>query len=306
MMMPRRGSSLLRRGMATSSSTPPATLVTIPFSHYSELARWSLDATGVAYIERASMPGFHIATVISATGRWKPATRARAGSPWAVPLLVLPDGEVVRDSHNIATHAAAGTSLYPSEHRESIHADLLHFHDRIGPIARRFAYHHLFSALDAAGFCELAAANGAPAWQVALLGSEAVFQRARGYISRGLGVSKERAARAEQYIEAELEAVSARLQQRAPAAEASAGAYAQGLHGNDVTLSDLSFASLVAPALGVSYGSPLDGVVRFPPPEALGAEYAEKAARWRATPAGAFAVELLGRRDAIVAAREAA
>ena len=37
----------------------------------------------------------------------------------------------------------------------------------------------------------------------------------------------------------------------------------------------------------------------MPPPERLGAEYAEKAAAWRAHPGGQYVVELLARRDAI-------
>ena len=67
---------MLSRGLATNVA--PATLVTIPFSHYSELARWTLDATKTPYTERASMPGFHILDVMLATRSFKLPTRARA------------------------------------------------------------------------------------------------------------------------------------------------------------------------------------------------------------------------------------
>lgn len=132
---------------------------------------------------------------------------------------------------------------------------------------------------------------------MALIGSESVFRRTREYIQKGLGVTRERAARAEQYIDAELAAVSERLLQQQRGGDAGAC----GLHGGSErpTLSDLSFASLVSPALGVSASG------RFPPPEMLGGEYAEKAARWRATPAGRFVVELLARRDEVAAVPEA-
>ena len=239
------------------------------------------------------MPGFHVLAVMRATGAWKPQVRARAGSPWAVPLLVLPDGRtLIRDSHEIAKHAAAGTSLYPQPLRTAIDEDLLHFHDKVGPVSRRFAYYHLFAHLDAAGFAELAAKNGAPSWQVSLLSSEAVFAKVKQYIGGGLGVNRERAARAEAYIGAELDAVAARLARGGP-----------HLHGAGATLADLSFASLMAPALGISTadfaagGSPLF----FPPPHALGAEYAEKAAAWREHEAGRFAVELIRSRNAVEA-----
>ena len=238
------------------------------------------------------MPGFHILAVMRATGRWKPMEPPRAGSPWAVPMLVEPSGGItIRDSHEIAKHVALGTSLYPDAAREAIDADLLHYHDRVGPTTRRFAYYHLFEHMNAATFAQIAANNGAPLWQVQLLASDAVFARVRQYISRGLGVSKERAARSEAYITAELDAVAERLQ------------CSQGgtLHGRGETLSDLSFAALMAPALGVEAAG---GVERMPPPERLGAEYAEKAAAWRAHPGGQYVVELLGRRDAIAVSEE--
>ena len=57
------------RGLATAPRRKPkATLVTIPFSHYSELARWSLDATTTPYVEEPSMPGFHILAVMRESG----------------------------------------------------------------------------------------------------------------------------------------------------------------------------------------------------------------------------------------------
>ncbi len=34
-------------------------LITIPFSHFCEKARWSLDVAGVAYREEGHVPGLH-------------------------------------------------------------------------------------------------------------------------------------------------------------------------------------------------------------------------------------------------------
>ena len=44
-------------------------LVTIPFSHYCEKARWALDRAGLAYEERAHLPLAH----------YLPARRAGGG-----------------------------------------------------------------------------------------------------------------------------------------------------------------------------------------------------------------------------------
>jgi glutathione S-transferase len=38
-------------------------LHTIPFSHYCELARWSLQRASVEFEERASLPGLHLVNV---------------------------------------------------------------------------------------------------------------------------------------------------------------------------------------------------------------------------------------------------
>jgi len=271
-----------------------STLVTIPFSHYCELARWSLDAARMSYVEQRAMPGFHIFSVARAsTSLWpRVAQKPSAGSQWAVPMLILPDGCQLQDSHEIAKHAAAGTSLYPDHLHGAIDADLLHCHDRIGPATRRFAYYHLFNALDAAAFADLAAKNGAPAWQATLLSTPSVFARVKTYISKGLGVSKERALRSEGYVAAELDALAER-RRASPSA-----AY---LHGAQATIADLSFAALLAPVLGVPCQA---AGVWLPPAEALGAEYVEKTAAWREHAAGSYAADLLERRNEILASRE--
>jgi glutathione S-transferase len=38
-------------------------LHTIPFSHFCEYARWSLQRAGVEFEERASLPGLHLVNV---------------------------------------------------------------------------------------------------------------------------------------------------------------------------------------------------------------------------------------------------
>ena len=45
---------------ASATAAPRARLITIPFSHYCEKARWALDYCGVPYTEDAHLPGLHI------------------------------------------------------------------------------------------------------------------------------------------------------------------------------------------------------------------------------------------------------
>ena len=77
-----------------------ARLITIPFSHYCEKARWALDAAGVGYREEAHPPVFHLR-----------ATRAVGGQ--SVPVLVHGTA-VARDSTDIALYV---DTLAPPERR---------------------------------------------------------------------------------------------------------------------------------------------------------------------------------------------
>jgi glutathione S-transferase len=78
----------------------PARLITIPFSHYCEKARWTLDATGMAYREEPHPPVVH-----------RRATRAVGGE--SVPVLVHGTA-VICDSTDIALYA---DPLAPPERR---------------------------------------------------------------------------------------------------------------------------------------------------------------------------------------------
>jgi glutathione S-transferase len=114
------------------------TLVTIPFSHFCEKARWSLDHARVAYREEGHVPGLHRRAVARAAGR--------AGS---VPVLVLDGDGVLDDSPLIVRWADARASsdrkLLPSGGRERDEALALehHFDVDFGPHVRRFAYFHI-------------------------------------------------------------------------------------------------------------------------------------------------------------------
>ena len=68
-------------------------LITIPFSHYCEQARWALDRAGVSFVEEPHLPGLHLRPMRKAGGT-------------TVPLLVLAD-RTLRDSAEIMASAAA-------------------------------------------------------------------------------------------------------------------------------------------------------------------------------------------------------
>ncbi|MDC0254859.1 hypothetical protein OAK75_08170 [Bacteriovoracales bacterium] len=86
-------------------------LVTIPYSHYCELARWALDISKTEYREMKYLPGYHINIV----GKLRKRKEDRSSSSFAgqeshqhegrrkfsVPLVAMPDGRILKDSWEI-------------------------------------------------------------------------------------------------------------------------------------------------------------------------------------------------------------
>jgi glutathione S-transferase len=83
------------------------TLVTIPFSHFYEKVRWSLEAAGTAFREEGHVPGLHRRVV------------RRMGGKTSVPVLVLEDGSVLADSPLIVrfadSRATRDRKLWPAD-----------------------------------------------------------------------------------------------------------------------------------------------------------------------------------------------
>src|SRR5437879_6263959 len=90
-------------------------LLGLPYSPWSEKARWALDARQVPYVSRTYMP------IVG-----EPLLRVKLRQ-WTgkvtVPVLTADDGLVLRDSADIARWAdarGAGPTLFPREHDQAI------------------------------------------------------------------------------------------------------------------------------------------------------------------------------------------
>src|SRR5262249_30134198 len=107
----RRGDREGRRGVKRR-----ARFIAMPYSPFSEKARWALDHHAVAYRELGHVP-------MLGEPRLRLVARRPFGRVWA-PLLV--DGaEVFTDSYEIARHAekiGSGTPLFPAPHEPEIAA----------------------------------------------------------------------------------------------------------------------------------------------------------------------------------------
>lgn len=197
-------------------------LVTIPFSHYCEKARWALDRAGIPRRERAALPGLHL---------W--LTRGRGAR--STPHLELDDGRRLTDSSDILAWAEAQRpgSLLPEDsaaRREVLELEEL-FDTRIGPHSRRLAYRAIF---EDGGFLAPLFQECSAGWQRRV--APAVALAMRPIIARSYSIDVRGATRSHDVLSSALDAVDARL--------------AEGrrfLVADRFTAADLTFAALLAP-----------------------------------------------------------
>lgn len=237
----------------------PATLITIPFSHYCEKARWALERCGVRYEEDGHLPIFHY------------LANRRAGAGRTVP--VVRDGAtLLTDSSDIVAWADAQKpgALIPTGPSRAEALALEDEYDRqLGPATRRWAYFHLLPRKD----LDHVVTRGVPAWQVRSL--KLARPLAVAMLRRGLKIDAAGAERSRAKIDDVFAAVGQRL--------ADGRRY---LTGDRFTIADLTFASLASPVL-----VPREHPFGLPQPDELPTARAQIEA-WRATTAGQFALRL--------------
>ncbi|WP_437595914.1 glutathione S-transferase N-terminal domain-containing protein [Sorangium sp. So ce590] len=262
--------------MSDAGAAAPLRLITIPFSHYCEKARWALDRAGVPYREDAYLPLAHALPAL------------RAGGRRSVPVLVTRAG-VLGDSTDILRYADA---FVPSEHalflgepgarRAEVEALEERFDRELGPAARRVAYFHLLPdeeaafALMSGSFRSLEGAGAAPRFWLGRGAFRAYFPVARAVMKRAMRIDAVGADRSRGKIRAVFDAVNERLRDGRPF-----------LVGDRFSAADLAFAALAAPLL-----VPERHPVPLPPPGALPSGLRDLVASLRDEPAGAFVQRL--------------
>ena len=128
-------------------------LQTIPFSHFCELARWSLEHNCHGFEESPSLPGLSAMKVrqirgskhVSSEGSFPGQHTGRKENyarQSAVPCLVLPSGEILRNSWEIFDFAFAdAVSDYDTDT-----AFLKMLDEDFAPATRLVAYHHILNS----------------------------------------------------------------------------------------------------------------------------------------------------------------
>jgi glutathione S-transferase len=236
-------------------------LITIPFSHYCEKARWALDRCGAAYEEEGHLPLFHML----------PARRAGGGR--TVPILV--DGKtVVADSTPIIAWAddKRPGALYPGNDADASDALALEedFDTHLGPATRRWAYAQLLPRKDLDAYV----IKNVPRFEQLAL--RATRRAAMMIIKRQLKIDAEGVERSR----VKIEDTFARLGQHL-------GDGRRFLIGDQFSVADLTFAALAAPIL-LPEGHP----VQFPPLAEFPDAARTQITAWRESPAGQFGLRM--------------
>lgn len=242
-----------------------ARLITIPFSHYCEKARWALELAGVAFQEDGHLPLFHYTATL------------RAGAKRTVPALIVTSANgktVLPDSTPIIAYAdeCRRGCLYPTEPDEREEALALEdaFDRHLGPATRRWLY---FQVLDRKDLDHIVL-QGVPRWEALAL--RASRPAAVGYLKRSLKIDAAGAERSR-----------AKIDEAFANAGALLGDGRRYFVGDRFTVADLTFAALAAPVLLPSqYGAPL------PPFDAFSAEAKQRIEVWRRSPPGQFALRI--------------
>jgi len=239
-------------------------LVTIPISHFCEKARWALDRAGVEYTEKRHVQILHMF-----------AAKRVAGGITA-PALRAPEGRFAESAAIMAyadEHLPEPRRLYPADPAARAEVDALEqrFDTVLGPEGRRWLYHEVFK--DARRYAPWNL-TGVPAWERRAF--PIVLPMAKLVIRRYLDVNEATVARAILRVDEEFDFVGGLLADGRPY-----------LTGDRFTAADLAFAALSAPAVVPPvYGTPL------PQPADVHAEMAALVERWRAHPAGRFALRM--------------
>lgn len=250
-------------------------LVTIPYSHYCELARWALEHSNTEFKEIKYAPGYHTKRV----GHLRKNRANRSGTSfvgqesgvhsgrrkYAVPLVCMPDGEILRDSWEILDHAWA-----PAEPQWRNRFD-----QELGICVRQIIYHSILTPkgnhlleqmLQDASLVERGL------WML-------LKRKIRVNMRQLMAITPENVAEAQKRVVKLFEDVSQTLEERGGTIASD-----QGFGPTELAFSALSAACL----LPTNYSN---GAATLPPLEQFPQSFIDFATQCRETPAGQFAME---------------
>lgn len=224
----------------TAQQLGRAQLLTVPYSHYCEIAKWSLAASGVPFDEVACPPVAHVlptlATRFPAGGGRRVAADSSsiATSATSIPLLALPSGEVLLDSWqivNFASKTRPNLGVVPDSLRALLDKEL-------GPLTRQSCYAVLLKEENYAAWSGLVTHNTSLLWRLAwyVIGGRITSFMVKTFRAHDAA----RISECEAKLRESFDRVGAEVKKLTPAGAPFIGGALPGL-------SDIAAASLVAP-----------------------------------------------------------
>ncbi len=217
-------------------------MVSIPVSPYCELARWTLDRLGIAYVEEAHAPVFRI---------W-PARRHGGGG--VVPVLDTGEGSL-NDAREVVEYydarAPEPLRLFPSDPEERAEAKRLFddLFDGLGVAVRAWAYAYMLPRRASTVRVWLV---GAPRLEQRLV--RVAYPVIAALVRRQLRLRRDTVRTQRALIDASLGRIAERLRDGR-----------RYLLGDRLTAPDVAFSALVAPAvMPEGYGGPLPTLDELP------------------------------------------
>ena len=242
-------------------------LITIAFSHYCEKARWALDRNRVPYREHKYMPAMHMLATRRALRGTRVGRADKASSRFSTPIL-FGKGAPIADSSDIVRHIEP--ALFEDPEAERLDR---YFSDELGPHSRRVVY--WFGLNEPEILHRMARDNVSVAQALAF---RAVFPIGGRYLRDAMKIDEGAYQRSLGKVRRIAEEVEGMLEDGRPY-----------LLGDQFSVADLSFASMMAP--GILPGPDVFGAV-LPPVESLSPEPAALVRELRARPAGQFAMRM--------------
>ena len=161
-------------------------LYTIPFSHFCDLGRWSLQASGVPFVEKAYLPGIHML--------FSPTTKLRGDGQTSLPILcrttkswlpMWPITEcVARSSWDCVAFSGVG-QVQPRV------AELLD--SKVGPAVRMLIYSFLLTDAGDEQMRKMCMHTTIPWWQRRLWGLKPFRDTVRKKMAEGFSIHDETA-----------------------------------------------------------------------------------------------------------------
>mmetsp|Transcript_47048 Transcript_47048/g.87970 ORF Transcript_47048/g.87970 Transcript_47048/m.87970 type:complete len:266 (+) Transcript_47048:62-859(+) len=250
----------------------PGTLYTIPFSHYCELARWSLQVAKIPFVEYPYLPGIHM--FFSPVERIRRrAEEAGTGKGSGTPLYVAASGEVLGDSWQVLQLAGLGS--VPEDVFQTLNYG-------VGPAIRAIVYADALRN-DRDHTLKKFGADSPVSWWQHFLWSLGGFRRTvAGKMWEQMVGDEERQAKTLQDFEEALTKLDAEL--------AKPTSCFKGSKPDELTASALALAALLAPA--VCPPNYTGNLMSPPQYEDFSEPHQQRMKAWRERPIGKFVLDV--------------